>query len=136
MKNDQSIVIIEDDQIDAMTFQRALKDIGVKNKIEHFENGEIALEYLKDANNQRPCIILLDLNMPRMNGIEFLKLIKQNYRLKSIPVVVVTTSTDHRDRSESFEQSVAGYMVKPVDYGAFVEMMKTISKYWQRSELP
>lgn len=136
MNSDQPIVIVEDDKIDAMTFQRALKDIGVKNKIEHFENGEAALEYLEDQNNQKPCIILLDLNMPRMNGIEFLKHIKQHPILKSIPVVVVTTSTDHRDRSESFEQSVAGYMVKPVDYGAFVEMMKTISKYWQRSQLP
>ena len=136
MKNANPIFIVEDDQIDAMTFKRALKEIGVKNSILHFENGEEALAYLQSPDHQKPCIILLDLNMPRMNGIEFLQIIKKHDQLKSIPIVVVTTSTDHKDRSDSFDQSVAGYMVKPVDYNEFVEMMKTISRYWQQSELP
>ena len=83
-----------------------------------------------------PCIILLDLNTPRMNGIEFLKIIKNDKKYKKIPVIVLTTSREERDKVDSFELGVAGYMVKPVDYLQFVEVIKTIHLYWTLSELP
>ncbi|MCJ7812416.1 response regulator [bacterium] len=136
MKNEKPILLVEDDKVDVMTVKRALRDLHVINQLDITSNGEEALEYLKNNPNERPCVILLDLNMPKMNGIEFLKIIKQDKTLKIIPVVVLTTSKNEQDKIESFKLSVAGYMIKPVDYVQFVETMKTINMYWTLSELP
>jgi CheY-like chemotaxis protein len=136
MRNNKSILLVEDDYVDAMTVKRALKDINVTNQLNVVSNGEEALEYLNDKRNVRPCIILLDLNMPKMNGIEFLKVLKQDDSLKMIPVVVLTTSRNEQDRLESYKLSVAGYLIKPMDYLQFVETIRTIDMYWTLSELP
>ncbi len=136
MRSSRPILLVEDDRIDVMTIKRALKEINVANRLDVSGNGEEALVFLRDPENEKPCIILLDLRMPRMNGIEFLGVVKQNETLKRIPVVVVTTSREERDRVDSFDLGVAGYMVKPVDYGQFVETMRTINLYWTLSELP
>lgn len=137
MKNAKPILLIEDDQIDTMTVIRALKDLHVTNRVEHVENGEAALRYLNDPARDRPCLILLDLNMPVMGGIEFLRVVKGNeLPLKRIPVVVLTTSEEQQDKVESFNLGVAGYIKKPVDYQRFVETMRTINAYWTVSELP
>jgi len=130
------ILLVEDDKVDAMTVKRALKDIKVMNGLTHTVNGEEALEYLRGESNKKPCIILLDLNMPKMNGVEFLKIVKEDEELKKIPVVVLTTSKDEQDKIESFKLSVAGYIVKPADYKKFVEAVRTIELYWTLSELP
>lgn len=138
MKNPaKPILLIEDDQIDTMTVIRALKELHVTNRVEHVENGEAALSYLNDPARVRPCLILLDLNMPVMGGIEFLRVVKGNeLPLKRIPVVVLTTSEEQQDKVESFNLGVAGYIKKPVDYQRFVETMRTINAYWTVSELP
>lgn len=136
MRNKRPILLIEDDFVDALTVKRALKDIEVPNELIHKENGEDAFAFLKNKQNNRPCIILLDLNMPRMNGLEFLEKVKKDDQTKSIPIVVLTTSTEQKDRLESFNYSVAGYMVKPLEYGKFLDMMRAISRYWSTSELP
>ncbi|MDH5365547.1 MAG: response regulator [Cyclobacteriaceae bacterium] len=134
MRSTKSILLVEDDKVDAMTVKRALKDIKVVNKLVHVENGEQALEYLNSNKGNMPCIILLDLNMPIMNGREFLAE-RLNYdHLVTIPVVVLTTSKDDEDKLESFKLSISGYMAKPVDYNQFVEVMKTINLYWTLSE--
>ena len=102
-------------------------------------NGEDAINYLhkcKQNGLDLPCLILLDLNMPRMNGKEFLNKIKTNEGLKMIPVIILTTSREDKDVLESFNYSIAGYMVKPVDYTEFVSIVKTICDYWTLSELP
>ncbi len=135
MRNLKPILLVEDDSVDAMTVKRALKDIKVTNQLIHKVNGEEALEYLCLKGSQKPCIILLDLNMPKMNGVEFLKIAKANEELKKIPVVVLTTSKDEQDIVESFKLSVAGYIVKPADYKKFVEAIRTIDLYWTLSEL-
>ncbi len=127
---------MEDDQVDAMTVKRALKDINVTNELDIVNDGEEALTFLKNFENEKPGIILLDLNMPKMNGIEFLKIAKKDESLKKIPVVVLTTSKEDQDKVDSFNLGVAGYMIKPVDYRKFVEVMKTIDMYWTLSELP
>jgi DNA-binding NarL/FixJ family response regulator len=98
--------------------------------------GEEALEYLRNDSNEKPCVILLDLNMPRMSGIELLKIIKADDELKKIPVVVLTTSKDEQDIISSFQLSVAGYVLKSVDYKKFVEAIGTVNLYWTVSELP
>ncbi len=136
MRSSKPILLVEDDQVDAMTVKRALKELHVTNRVDTVENGEEALLFLKDPQNEKPGIILLDLNMPRMNGIEFLTVAKQDERLRSIPVVVLTTSKAEQDKVDSFNLGVAGYMIKPVDYRQFVDVVKTIDLYWTLSELP
>jgi CheY-like chemotaxis protein len=136
MKSSKPILLVEDDNVDAMTVRRAMKDLNVPNSIIHQLDGEDALEYLRSSDNKRPCVILLDLNMPRMNGIDFLKIIKNDDELKKIPVIVMTTSKDERDKMESFEFSVAGYIIKSTDYKKFVEALKILNLYWTLSELP
>ncbi|HEY5526615.1 MAG TPA: response regulator [Candidatus Anoxymicrobiaceae bacterium] len=136
MRSKKPILLIEDDLIDKMTVERALKEIRVTNRLDFVGNGEEALDFLRDPTNEKPGIILLDLNMPKMNGIDFLKIAKQDPALKRIPVIVLTTSKDERDRVDSFNLGVAGYMIKPVDYMQFVEVVKAIDLYWTLSELP
>ncbi len=134
--SNRPILLVEDDHVDIMTIKRALKEIEVSNPVVSRENGEDALAYLNEPANARPCIILLDLNMPIMNGIEFLQLAKHDDKLKAIPVVVLTTSEEQQDKVNSFNLGVAGYMAKPVDYRRFVEMMRSIDLYWTVSEMP
>ncbi len=136
MRNTKPVLLVEDDSIDAMTVARAFKDLKLTNTLSRCTNGEEALAYLRDPNKEEPCVILLDLNMPRMNGTEFLKLAKADERLKKLPVIVLTTSNEERDVVESFRLSVAGYIIKPVDYKKFVEAIRTIDLYWTLSELP
>ncbi|MBF0620448.1 MAG: response regulator [Magnetococcales bacterium] len=136
MRNQKPILLVEDDQVDAMTVKRSLKKVHVTNNVERAKNGEEALAWLRNPDNERPCIVLLDINMPRMNGIEFLEVVKQDNALKTIPVIILTTSKDEMDRVKSFNLGVAGYMVKPVDYVQFVDVIQTINMYWTLSELP
>lgn len=136
MRSEKPILLVEDDAIDRMTVERALREIRVTNTLEMVGNGEEALEFLRDPAREQPGIILLDLNMPKMNGIEFLKFVKADESLRRIPVVVLTTSKDEQDRVDSFSLGVAGYMVKPVDYMQFVEVVKAIDLYWTLSEMP
>jgi CheY-like chemotaxis protein len=130
------ILLVEDDKVDTMTVKRALKEIHVTNPLVHVENGEEAVNYLRDSQREKPCIMLLDLNMPIMNGIEFLQVVKHDDQLKRIPVVVLTTSEEQQDKVSSFNLGVAGYMAKPVDYRQFVEVMRSIDAYWTISEMP
>jgi CheY-like chemotaxis protein len=132
----KAVLLIEDDVVDAMTVRRALGDLRVTNRLVHMENGEDALDFLRDSSKDRPCLILLDLNMPIMNGIEFLQIIKADNNLRRIPVVVLTTSEEQRDVVGSFDLGVVGYMRKPVDYQQFVETMRAIDLYWTISEVP
>ncbi len=134
MRSSKPILLVEDDDVDVMTVKRALKDLNIKNRLVNTANGEEALEYLKNNGNKKPCIILLDLNMPRMNGIEFLKIAKADDTLKQIPVVILTTSSHQQDIIESFELSVAGYIVKSVDYTEFTQAISAINLYWTLSE--
>ncbi|MCG8386514.1 MAG: response regulator [Cytophagales bacterium] len=136
MNKGTPIMLIEDDIVDALTVERALNDIDISNKLIHVQNGEEALNYLMDTNEERPSIILLDLNMPGMNGLEFLEERFKSPELRAIPLVVLTTSKDESDIKASFSYGIAGYMVKPVDYKEFVDLMKVIKEYWSSSQSP
>ena len=136
MRNLNPILLVEDDNVDVMAVERALKDLKIKNQLVRTANGEEALEYLKNNGNKKPCIILLDLNTPKMNGIEFLKIVKADKTLKKNPVVVLTTSSQQQDIVECFKLGVAGYIVKSIDYANFAKAISTINLYWTLSELP
>jgi len=136
MQSMKPILLVEDDIVDARIVKRALDELGAATPLIHLTNGEEALRYLRNDQNERPCIILLDLNMPRMNGIEFLRAIKDEENLKTIPVIVLTTSREGRDVLDTFDLNVAGYVVKPVDYKRFVDTIRTIDRYWSLSQLP
>lgn len=135
MKDSNPLLLVEDDDVDAMTVRRALRELKVVNPLQVVHNGEEALEALRQAVQPLPALILLDLNMPRMNGIEFLRSAKLDERLRLIPVVVLTTSREEQDRLQSFSLGAAGYMLKPVDYRHFVEVIRTIHRYWSQSEM-
>jgi len=130
------ILLVEDDRIDAIGVQRALNDLKVLNQLIIRKNGEEAMEYLKDDSSIKPAFILLDLIMPRMNGIEFLEMAKTDEDLKKYPVIVLTTSDGEWERLLAFDLGVAGYMVKPVDYKQFLEALRIIDLSWILSELP
>jgi CheY-like chemotaxis protein len=136
MRSSKPILLVEDDTVDAMTVERSFKELRITNELIHRVDGEDALNYLRRDNSQIPCIVLLDLNMPKMNGIEFLKIVKNDELLKKIPVIVLTTSKEEQDKVESFKLSVAGYILKAVDYKKFVETIRMIDLYWTLSEFP
>lgn len=136
MNQNKSILLIEDDRVDAMTVKRSLKELKVTNPLNHCMNGEEGIQWLEEHENDLPGIILLDLNMPKMNGIEFLTEIRKREKFKMLPVVVLTTSKEQQDMLDTFNLNVAGYMIKPVDYEQFLQVMKTISFYWSFSQLP
>lgn len=130
------ILLVEDDEIDIMTVKRAVKTLKVPNPLHLAANGEEALDYLENNEDNLPGIILLDINMPRMNGIEFLNIIKKDERFLRIPTIILTTSKEHQDRYESFNLNAAGYMVKPVMFDEFVKVIELIHKYWSVSKQP
>ena len=136
MRSLKPVLLLEDDTVDAMTVKRAMKDLKVDNPLVRVINGEESLKYLRDSANVKPCVILLDLNMPKMNGVEFLKIAKADPQLRAIPVVVLTTSRTDQDRHDCFSHSVAGYIVKPVGYKDFVEAIRILDLYWTLSEIP
>ncbi len=136
MESSQSILLIEDDVIDILAVKRALNAIQAPNPLFFVNNGEEALDFLRNENNSRPGLILLDLNMPRMNGLEFLEIVKHDRFLKIIPVVVLTTSQEQQDKMQSFSLNVAGYMIKPVNDQEFMQTLEIIHDYWSMSEVP
>jgi CheY-like chemotaxis protein len=123
------VLLVEDDTVDAMTVKRALKELKVKNELIHTTDGKRALEYLRTPGNAKPCVILLDLNMPEMNGVEFLQVIKADGELKEIPVVMLAASSEEKNIVETFQLGVAGYIFKPVDAIKLGEF-QPIKLYW------
>jgi len=136
MRSCDPILLVEDDLIDIMTLKRGLKEIHAYNPLHVSNDGEDALAFLRDPQKPDPALIFLDLNMPRMNGLEFLNIIKNDPHWRIIPVVIFTTSQEEQDRLASFELGVAGYIVKPLSYPDFVEHLKVIYQYWCLNESP
>lgn len=136
MKESKPILLVEDDSVDAKTISRAFEELKVRVRIIHVATGEDGLNHLKNSCDKKPCVIILDLNMPKMDGIEFLQAIKSDKTLKLIPVIVLTASLQEQDIVESFNLGVAGYITKPPTYEEFVNKLRTFNMYWTLSELP
>lgn len=132
-----NILLVEDDQVDVMNVKRAFEKNRILNPLFVAPDGLRGLEMLRDGSvpgTRR--LVLLDLNMPRMNGIEFLRELRADEALRPTPVVVLTTSNDERDRIEAYNLNVAGYLLKPVTFANFAELMAALNKYWSLVELP
>lgn len=132
-----NILLVDDDEVDVMTVKRAFARANISNPIFVATNGIEALEMLrKDAIPARRRLVLLDINMPKMNGIEFLREVRADPDLQHVTVVALTTSNADRDRVEAYKMNVAGYLLKPVTFQQFAEVMATINKYWALMEMP
>ncbi|MDC0684114.1 response regulator [Sorangium sp. So ce327] len=132
-----NILLVEDDDVDVMNVRRAFKRNNISNPLWVAGNGVEALEMLRSGVvpvERR--LILLDLNMPKMNGIEFLRELRADPELGATSVVVLTTSNDDRDKVGAYNLNVAGYLLKPVTFLSFVELMAALNKYWRLVELP
>jgi CheY-like chemotaxis protein len=132
-----NILLVEDDDVDVMNVRRAFKKNNIANPLFLASDGIDALDQLRNGavpSDRR--IILLDLNMPKMNGIEFLRELRRDPALAPTPVIVLTTSNDDRDRIEAYNLNVAGYILKPVTFTNFCEVMAALNKYWALVELP
>jgi CheY-like chemotaxis protein len=132
-----NILLVEDDEVDVMNVQRAFKKNHIANPLFVAGNGEDALARLRNGEVPRERrIVLLDLNMPRMNGIEFLRELRKDPELSHTTVVVLTTSNAERDKIDAYNLNVAGYLLKPVTFSNFCEVMATLNKYWTLVEMP
>ncbi len=131
---DLAILLIEDDAIEAVKFKRILTTFPGKHSVSEAKNGEQALKLL-EPGTFFPDLILLDLNMPKMNGLEFLKILKEDEKLRYIPVVILTTSNNQEDVKESYKTGIAGYIMKPLKYEDYKTQIKTIIDYWSSNEL-
>ncbi len=124
------ILIVEDDKVDAMSIKRAFKDADITCRLDIVSNGEEAMKYIKNKGKPNPGIVFLDLNMPKMNGIEFLKVANNDIALHKIPIIVMSTSDFDQEKEECFNLNASGYMVKSIDYNEFVELIKMINIFW------
>jgi len=133
-----TILLVEDDEVDIMNVKRAFKKNNVSNPLVIAHNGIEALEILRSTavDAPKPKIILLDLNMPRMGGIEFLKEIRQDSDLSSLSVFVMTTSNEDGDKIDAFNLNVAGYILKPLSMDRFISAVSTLNSYWALCEFP
>ncbi len=130
-----NILLVEDDEVDVMNVKRAFLKNNIKNTLFVAGNGVEALDMLENAIVPLPRIIILDINMPKMNGIEFLKHLRQNEKFKNISVFVMTTSNEDSDKIKAYDLNVAGYILKPLSFEKFLQSVSTLKNYWQLIEM-
>ncbi|MBD2426303.1 response regulator [Phormidium sp. FACHB-1136] len=136
------VLLVEDDEVDVMNVQRAFRRHQIRNPLYVAHNGLDALAMLRGVASPEAAIpkhrrvVLLDINMPKMNGLEFLHELRQDESLCSTPVVVLTTSDADQDRLEAYRLNVAGYILKPVAFATFAEVMASLNHYWAICEIP
>jgi CheY-like chemotaxis protein len=136
LKKDETILLIEDDRVDIMTVQRALLKNNISNPLHIARTGLEALDLLRGSNGVKkmdplPGLILLDLNLPKMSGIEFLQQLRSDPHLKSLRIIVLTSSNEPKDRAAAFEFEVDDYIVKPHSFDEFTRAMATILALWE-----
>jgi CheY-like chemotaxis protein len=135
-----TILLVDDDKVDAMAIKRSFQELCIENPVIEARNGIEALERLRGQNGYEqvpsPCLILLDLNMPRMDGIEFLGELRRDPSLRRLLVFVMTTSSAEEDRKRAYDQNVAGYVLKSRPGHGFVESIETLQHYWRAIEFP
>ncbi|MBT5551601.1 MAG: response regulator [Nitrospina sp.] len=140
IRSGSPLLVVEDNETDVFCLKQAFEKNGIGKVIVTASNGEEALAYLNgespDFDGRIPNLILLDLNMPIMNGFEFLEAIKSDPRLKTIPVVILTSSTSEVDMNDSYNNNIAGYIEKPMDPDGYIEVVRVLNQYWTLNYLP
>jgi len=134
MTRELKILLIEDDTIELMKLNRAMLSLNMNHKVTEAINGEEALDLLLNEKYY-PDIILLDLNMPKINGIEFLEILKNNESIKFIPTIILTTSSNEKDLLACFNLGISGYILKPLKYDEYIEKINLLLSYWSANEL-
>ena len=134
MENTLKILLVEDNLIEIMKMKRTISLLELNHTVHEAKNGEEALKFLEDKSNM-PDLILLDLNMPKISGIEFLKIIKANKDLLHIPTVILTTSNNQKDLIECYKTGMSGYVLKPLKYEDYVKKIEKVLAYWSVNEL-
>ncbi|GAA4230866.1 response regulator [Postechiella marina] len=134
MEKKLNVLLIEDDMIEVMKFNRTVSSLTLKHNITEANNGEEALAFLQ-KKDELPDVILLDLNMPKINGIEFLTILKNDDVLKYIPTIILTTSNNQRDLLECYKIGIAGYVLKPLKYEDYMVKIEKVLDYWSINEL-
>lgn len=128
-----TILLIEDDEIERMKFKRVCEKNDFCHTVMEASNGEVALNILN--GDRLPDLILLDLNMPKMDGIEFLRKLKDTPELKFIPIIVLSTSNNYNDVKQCYEIGASGYMIKPLHFEEYKQKIISLIKYWECNEL-
>lgn len=136
MNKTLNILLIDDDIVDIMNMKRAFAKKGLQHPLHIAHNGEEALHMLDSQTIPVPHIILLDLNMPRMGGVEFLEIIRKHPVYKNIHVVVLTTSDEEADKIRAHQHNIAGYVVKPISGKAFSDQVDTLNNSWEIVNFP
>ena len=144
MKENIPILLVEDDEDDIRLVERAFVKGRILNKLYTVRDGEEAMEFLTNTGRHtdkavtpRPGLILLDLNMPKVSGMEVLKWLKDDENLRSIPVVILTTSDTEKDIERAYDYGVSTFITKPVEFSNFLEAVITLGKYWlQIAQIP
>jgi CheY-like chemotaxis protein len=135
-----AILLVDDDKVDVMAVKRSFRELKIANPIIEAHNGIEALEYLRGENGRQqvpsPCLVLLDLNMPRMGGVEFLDKLRQDDVLRSTLVFVMTTSGAEEDRARAYDMNIAGYVLKHRPGQSFLEAISMLEHYWRVIEFP
>ena len=134
MPKNLKVLLIEDNLIEIMKMKRTLSLLKLEHIFQEAKNGEEALDILKDKGNY-PDLILLDLNMPKLSGIEFLSILKNNKDIQHIPTVILTTSDNQKDLEECYKIGVSGYVLKPLKYDDYVKKIESVLSYWSINEL-
>lgn len=129
------ILLVEDDEVDIMNVQRMFKKQNIPHRLKIARDGVEALTVLRDQE-QKPQVILLDINMPRMNGLEFLRELRADPSLRSITVFVMSTSSNPSDKSTAYQFNVAGYIVKPLTIDEFSNSFARLVRFWDICEFP
>ena len=134
MKKSLSILLIDDDEIQRMKFKKVCKDLSFTCSIVEAVDGNQALEFLTAAENPFN-IIVLDLHMPRMNGLELLEKLKFNVQFKNIPIIIMSNSEDESELKKCYDFGISGYFTKPAKYSKYSKKVKSLLKYWKQNEL-
>jgi CheY-like chemotaxis protein len=130
-KEKLKILLVEDDRIEILKFKRSISNIVDDYDLSLSNNGK---EAFFEIDKEIPDLIILDLNMPDINGIEFLTILKNDDELKHIPIIILTTSNNDRDISECYRLGIAGYVLKPLKYDDYESKIKSILRYWSLNE--
>ena len=134
MNKTLNILLIEDNSIEVMKMKRTISFLKLEHCVDEAQNGDEAFVYLENKS-ELPDIILLDLNMPKISGIEFLSIIKNDEYLKHIPTIILTTSDNQKDVIECYTIGISGYILKPLKYEDYVKKIEVTLAYWSANEL-